>query len=202
MLILRWFILKVQLVNKTLKCIVYLNSNTVHGKICITSHINLRSIYIQRPEVLGLILESRVEKGCDTEFAIYNIFFTCIIKTHMGYTCIHVALPFTIGRKTKKWSLKRRNCKKKKVYSFAKYFFSSIQQSSTHRNHLFTNSFHKFTFYFLISFYTRERRTWMFSLFLNFLNFVIIHNFFNSLLFKSFTLFNLLYFSYLRVILI
>ena len=118
MLILRWFILKVQVVNKTLKCIVYLNSNTMHGKICITSHINLRSIYIQGPEVLRLILESRVEKGRDTEFAIYNIFFTCIIKTYMGYTCIHIALPFTIGRKTKTRSQKnghskRRNGKKK-----------------------------------------------------------------------------------------
>ena len=72
----------------------------MHGKICFTSHIKHRPISIQRPLALGLILESRVEMGCDTEFAIYyTLLNVCIIKTHMEY--IPIALSFTIGRKTK-----------------------------------------------------------------------------------------------------
>ena len=81
--------------------------------------------------------------GCDIEFAIYyTLFITCIIKTHMEY--IPITLPFTIRRKTK-YAVRKMDIQKgeiviKKVYSSAMYFFSSIQQSSTHCIHLFTKS--------------------------------------------------------------
>ena len=42
------------------------NEKTIHGEIRITHHINPPSI-----SAPGLILESRVYMGCDTDFAMY-----------------------------------------------------------------------------------------------------------------------------------
>ena len=40
-------------------------------EICITSHINPRPISAPGSTALGLILESRVDMGCDKDFAMY-----------------------------------------------------------------------------------------------------------------------------------
>ena len=43
----------------------------------VSPHINHRPISALRPTALGLILESRVDMGCDTDFAMY--YSLCIL---------------------------------------------------------------------------------------------------------------------------
>ena len=51
----------------------------MHGEICITPHINPQPISALGPTALGLILESRVDMGCDTDFAMYySLFNHCV----------------------------------------------------------------------------------------------------------------------------
>ena len=49
--------------------------------ICITPHINPRLISALGPTALGLILESRVDMGCDTDFAMYYSLFIMPLMT-------------------------------------------------------------------------------------------------------------------------
>ena len=50
----------------------YLIKTTIYVKICITPHINPRPI-----SALGLISESRVDIGCDTDFDMHlNLFIS------------------------------------------------------------------------------------------------------------------------------
>ena len=51
---------------------------TIHGEICITPHINPRPISALGPTALGLILESRIDIGCDRNFAMhYSRYILC-----------------------------------------------------------------------------------------------------------------------------
>lgn len=53
---------------------------TIHVKICITSNIKPRPISALWLSGLGLILESRVDMECDTDFAMhYSLFITLLI---------------------------------------------------------------------------------------------------------------------------
>ena len=82
-----------------IKIQIYIKKNTIHGEICMTPHINPQPISALGHTVLGLLLESRVDFRCHTDFAVcYSLFILFFFQTpcrwgdvdFLNYLCLYL----------------------------------------------------------------------------------------------------------------